>query len=74
MNLDTTGDEELYVHMTGDQYLLVSRDCQDLTRHNDLKVREHLSTRFSCAGFQDGSYIFASLPYITNQCALLHGC
>lgn len=46
LDLDTAGDEELYLPLAGGRYPLTGRDRADQARHNDFKIREDRSPRF----------------------------
>lgn len=48
MGLETTGDEKLYVSVSGYRYLLNASDLLDQTGHNHFEDHEGLSARFLC--------------------------
>lgn len=48
---DNTGDENLYLPLTGGQNCLTGVDCTDKTKHNDFEVQNGRSSLFITRDF-----------------------
>lgn len=65
MALNFAGSEELYLPVTGRQYLLTGCDCPDQTGHNDLEVRRGRSSLFFVLLFESEATFILVYPAVT---------